>query len=326
MSRPLRIEYPGSLHHVTSRGNAQQNIYLNDGDRELFLRLLGTCVKRFSWILTAYVLMSNHFHLVIQLTEETLSLGMGWLNGEYSRKFNRRHKRVGHLFQGRPDMRLVDKETYGLEVLRYVVLNPVRAAMVPRPEDYVWSSYRAVIGETPAPEWLAVDDVLVQFGSERLLARAAYRDFVNAAIGQEATLWRNLVGQIYLGSEDWMERVRERVDLKPRASEHPRMQRVVAQPSMAHIVRTVADTLAIDETRIREGRGGIARMVVAWIAWYTGQLTAAEIAAGLRLACSGYVSRLVQRCDRELRDDLLLRDCVDRCLSTIGRKKSQVQT
>jgi putative transposase len=326
MSRPLRIEYPGSLHHVTSRGNAQQNIYLNDGDRELFLRLLGTCVKRFSWVLTAYVLMSNHFHLVIQLTEETLSPGMEWLNGEYSRKFNRHHKRVGHLFQGRPDMRLVDKETYGLELLRYVVLNPVRAAMAARPEDYVWSSYRAVIGETPAPEWLAVDDVLVQFGSERLLARAAYRDFVNAAIGQEATLWRNLVGQIYLGSEDWMERLRERVDLKPRASEHPRMQRLVTQPSMAHIIRTVADTLAIDETRIREGRGGIARMVVAWIAWYTGQLTAAEIAAGLRLECSGYVSRLVQRCDRELRDDLLLRDCADRCLSTIGRKKSQVQT
>src|SRR5438270_480560 len=213
MSRPLRIEYAGSLHHVTSRGNAQQNIFLDDCDRELFLRLLGICVARFYWILTAYVLMSNHFHLVIQLTEETLSRGMQWLNANYSQAFNRRHHRVRHLLQGRPDMRLIEKDTYGLEVLRYVVLNPVRAGMVPRPEDYAWSSHRAVLGEVAAPEWLAVDDVLVQFGSERLLAGAAYRDFVNAALGQEMTLWRNLVGQIYLGSEDWMRRVRERVDL-----------------------------------------------------------------------------------------------------------------
>ena len=326
MSRPLRIEYPGSLHHVTSRGNAQQDIFLDNGDRELFLRLLGTCVERFSWILTAYVLMSNHFHLVIQLTEETLSRGMQWLNGEYSRKFNRSHKRVGHLLQGRPDIRLIDGETYGSEVLRYVVLNPVRAGMVARPEDYVWSSHRAILGDVAAPDWLAVDDVLVEFGSESRLAQAAYQDFVNAAIGQEMTLWRDLVGQIYLGSEDWMERVRERVDLKPRCAEHPRPQRLVAQPSMTRVVRAVADALSIDEERIRDGRGGMPRMVAAWIAWHEGQLTTAEIAAGLRLECSGYVTRLVQRCDRELRDDSLLRECVDRCLSTIGRRKSQVQT
>ena len=326
MSRPLRIEYPGSLHHVTSRGNAQQNIYLDDRDRELFLRLLGICVERFAWILTAYVLMSNHFHFVIQLTEETLSRGMQWLNGEYSRRFNRRYKRVGHLFQGRPDMRLIEGETYGLEVLRYVVLNPVRAGIVQRPEEYAWSSHRAVLGEVPAPEWLAVDDVLMEFGSERALARAAYRDFVNAGIGQETTLWRDLVGQIYLGSEDWMKQVRERVDLKPRAAEHPRPQRLVAQPTMPCVIRTVADVFSIDEARIRDGRGGTARMVAAWIGWHRGQLTIAEIAAGLRLACSGHVTRLVQRCDRELRDDQRLRDCIDRCLSTIGGKQSQRQT
>jgi putative transposase len=326
MSRPLRIEYPGSLHHATSRGNAQQNIFLDDTDRELFLGLLGKCVERFCWILTAYVLMSNHFHFVIQLTEETLSLGMQWLNGEYARRFNRRHKRVGHLFQGRPHLPLVEKETYGFEVLRYVVLNPVRAGMVSRPEDYAWSSHRAVIGQAPAPDWLAVDDVLMQFGSERVLAQAAYRDFVNAALGKEMTLWRHLVGQMYLGSENWMERVRERVDLKPRASEHPRSQRLVGQPSMTRIIRAVADTLLIDEARIRGGRGGIPRMMTAWVAWNDGHLTTSEIAAGLRLECAAYVTRLVKRCDRELRDDAILRDCVDRCLSTIGRKKSEVQT
>jgi putative transposase len=320
MSRPLRLEYPGSLHHVTCRGNAQQNIFLDDVDRELFLRLLGMCVERFSWILTAYVLMSNHFHLVIQLTEETLSRGLHWLNGDYSQKFNRRHKRVGHLLQGRPDIRLIEEEAYGLEVLRYVVLNPVRAGIVERPEEYAWSSHRAVLGQVQAPQWLAVDDVLIQFGSERRLAQAAYQDFVNAAIGQEMTLWRNLVGQIYLGSEDWAKRVRERVDLRPRADAHPRDQRLVGHPTMTEVIRVVADAFEVDETRIRLGRGSRPRLAVAWIAWHEGQLTAAEIAAGLRLECSGYVRRLVERCEAELRKDPTMRDCIDRCLSTIGRK------
>jgi putative transposase len=320
MSRPLRLEYPGSLWHITSRGNAKQDIFSDDCDREFFLGLLGTCVERFSWILTAYVLMSNHFHLVVELTCETLSRGMQWLNGKYSQAFNRRHDRVGHLFQGRPDMRLVEQETYGLELLRYVVLNPVRAGMVARPEDYVWSSHRALLGEAPAPDWLAVDDVLVRFGSERALARAAYRQFVDAGIGLETTLWNDLVGQIYLGSDEWIDRVRERVDLKPRADAHPRLQRYVAAPTMAFVIRAVADAFSIDEAWVRCGRGGQPRMVAAWIAWHEGQLTNTEIAAGLRLQCSGYVSKLVQRCDRELQIDFRLRECIDRCLSTLGRK------
>ena len=316
MSRPLRLEYPSSLHHVTARGNNKQNIFLDDEDREFFLKLLGTCVERFSWILTAYVLMSNHFHFVVQLTRETLSRGMQWLNGKYVQRFNRRHHRVGHLFQGPPDMKLVEEDAYGLEVIRYVVLNPVRAAMVARAEDYVWSSHRAVIGETSAPDWLAVDDVLVNFGSERVLAQAAYRDFVNAGIGVETNLWKNLVGQIYLGSDGWMERVRERVDLKPRADAHPRVQRLVAAPTMADVIRAVADALAIDEAWVRCGRGGTARMAAAWIASYEGQLTNTEVAAGLRLRSAGHVSRLVDRCDREAEHDIHLREL----LSTISRK------
>jgi len=325
MSRPLRIEYPGSLHHVTSRGNARQNIFLDDRDREFFLFLLGMAVQRFSWILMAYVLMSNHFHLVIQLRNETLSRGMQWLNSKYSLRFNRRHARVGHVLQSRPDIQLVESETYGLEVLRYVVLNPVRAGMVARPDAYLWSSHRAVVGETPTPEWLAVDDVLVQFGVERVLARAAYRDFVDAAIGRKMTLWRDLVGQIYLGSDEWRERVRERVDLKPRADEHPRVQRLVGEPSMDRIIRVVADMFSIHESRIRMGRGGLPRMLTAWIAWHEGLLTNVEIAAGLRLRYSGQISRLAEQCDRVLSGNPALRNYVNVCLSTGSRSHAQVQ-
>src|SRR4051812_40302741 len=124
MARPLRLEYPGSLWHITVRGNEKRPIYYDDQDRVLFLELLAETVKRFDWILSAYVLMSNHFHLMLQLTAATLSRGMHWLNGRYVQRFNARHERVGHLYQGRYKSILVERETHGLELSRYVVLNP----------------------------------------------------------------------------------------------------------------------------------------------------------------------------------------------------------
>ena len=321
MARPLRLEYPGSLWHVTARGNARQAIFLDDRDRRHFLKLLGICVRRFDWILPAYVLMPNHVHLLIELRCETLSRGMQWLNSTYCQSFNHRHDRVGHLFQGRFKAFLIEKETYFLEVLRYVVLNPVRARMVRRPESYSWSSHGAVIGEAAAPEWLAVDDVLAQFGPERDIARARYRHFVDAAIGVEKTPWTDLVGQIYLGSDSWVERVRERVELRPRADDHPRQQRVVGAPPMATIMTAVSRTFSIDEDHLRRGRAGIPRLIAAWIGWNEALLTNREIAAGLRLRSSGYVATLVRQCEVELDRDPLLREGLDRCLSTIRSQK-----
>ena len=320
MSRPLRLEYPGALFHVTARGNARQDIFRDDRDRHFFLELLGKAVTRFAWILPAYALMPNHFHLVIQLTSETLSKGMQWLNGTYPQGFNRRHGRVGHLFQGRFNASLVEKESYFLEVVRYVVLNQVRAHMTTRPEDYKWSSYRASIGLAPAPQWLAVDDLLVQFGVDRELARAAYRSFVDAAIGIENAACKELLHRAYLGRDAWMEQVSERLKLKPRSDDHPRAQRVIGLPRMPDIIAVVAKNFSTDESCVRNLRGGFARMAAAWIAGNEALLTYREIAAGLRLRSSGHVSDLIRRCDRELDRSPLLRMYVDRCLSTMRRK------
>ena len=160
MARPLRIEFPGALDHVTSRGNERRAIFRSDRDRRTFLTLLEQAATRFGWSVTAYVLMTNHFHLVIQTPEPNLSRGMQWLNGTYAARFNQRHQRAGHLFQGRFHAFLVEKEAYFAELLRYVVLNPVRAKMVERPEDYRWSSYRATAGLEAAPPWLDVASAL----------------------------------------------------------------------------------------------------------------------------------------------------------------------
>jgi REP element-mobilizing transposase RayT len=298
------------------RGNCRQDIYYNDGDRDFFLDLLGTCVTRFDWILYAYVLMSNHFHLVIQLMSESLSRGMQWLNFRYAQALNRRLQRVGHLYQGRFNASLIEKETYFLEVLRYVVLNPVRAGIVTRPEDYPWSSHRAVLGAVEPPIWLAVDDVLAQFAPDRDLARINYRNFVDAAIGAETSPWANRVG-IYLGSDTWIKGVGKHIALKPRADDHPRSHRVVDNPSMARVVAAVASTLSIHEGRIRHGRGGFPRMIAAWVAWNEAMLTLREIAAGLRLRSASHASYLIRGCDEKLARNRLLQESVDRCISTI---------
>ena len=146
MSRPLRIQFPGALYHLTSRGNRQEDIYLGNFDRERFLVVLAEVCNRFNWGCHSYCLMSNHYHLLIETPEGNLSQGMRQLNGVYTQCFNRRHKRVGHVFQGRYKSILVQENSYLLELARYIVLNPVRANMVGCPSDWPWSSYRATAG------------------------------------------------------------------------------------------------------------------------------------------------------------------------------------
>lgn len=127
MARPLRIEFPGALYHVTAQGNAQQNIFLDDEDRQQFLAVIARVVSQFHLLLHAYCLMDNHFHLVVETPKANLSKAMRQLNGVYTQAFNRRYQRVGHVLQGRFKAILVDQDNYQLELCRYVVLNPVRA-------------------------------------------------------------------------------------------------------------------------------------------------------------------------------------------------------
>ena len=298
-----------------SRGDAKQCIFADDRDRLLFLDLLAECVTRFDWILFAYALMPNHFHLLVELTAETLSKGMQWLNGTYALRFNRRHDRVGHVLQGRFKSPPVEKESYLLELIRYIVLNPVRANLASRPEDYRWSSYRATAGLAPAPPWLATGDVLLPFGPDRDLARAAFRDFVNAAIGVDSSFWNELFERDYIGSENWMEEMREKIAIKPRSTEHPRGQRIVKPAAMGDIVAVVAETCGVDPANLIGGRDRAARMIAAWVAREETLLPLREIGASLRLSY-GRVSQLVHHCTREMDRDPHFRDVI----STISRK------
>ena len=209
MARPLRIQFEGALYHVTSRGNARQEIFLDNDDRAAFLAVVAETVGRYGWICHAYCLMPNHYHLLVETPTPNLSRGMQLLNGVYTQKFNRYHKRFGHVLQGRYKAILVERESHLLELSRYVVLNPVRAAMVRSARDWPWSNYRATSGQSEAPEFLNVDWTLSQFGSIRDKAVHAYRQFVKQ--GRGIDIWQNLRAGSLLGSEAFVEQMRPRL-------------------------------------------------------------------------------------------------------------------
>ncbi len=225
MARPLRIEFPGGLYHVTSRGDRREDIYLNDDDRQRWLSLLGEVCARHNWLCHAYCLMDNHFHIVIETVDGNLSAGMRQLNGVYTQWHNRTHARVGHVFQGRFKAILVQREAYLLELSRYVVLNPVRAGLCALPEQWPWSSYLAMLGRAHRPDWLHTEWLLAQFGSQYAKVVAAYIDHVRAGVGLP-TVWDALQDQLYLGDAQFADKSRQTLsDKLLKDSEIPRLQR-----------------------------------------------------------------------------------------------------
>lgn len=235
MARPLRLEFVGGLYHLTSRGDGREAVFLSDGDREDFLKVLGRVVDRYGWICHGYCLMGNHYHLLVETPEANLSRGMRQLNGVYTQRFNYRHHRVGHVFQGRFKSIIVDREGYLLELCRYVVLNPVRAKMVEKPEDWPYSSYRATAGLGKAPPFLAVDWILGQFGRLRKNAQRSYRKFVLEGIGRESP-WKNLKGQFLLGDEEFLEKMGKLLEGKEDLEEIPRVHRYASRPGLVEVV------------------------------------------------------------------------------------------
>lgn len=259
MARPLRLEFAGAVYHVTSRGDRKEDIYLDDEDRQEWMAVLALVCERFNWVVHAFCQMTNHYHLLIETVGGNLSMGMRQLNGFYTQRFNRRHGMVGHLFQGRYKAILVQKEVHLLELSRYVVLNPVRAGMVSRPEDWNWSSYIAVMSDRDAPEWLDTDWLLRQFGKQRSKARQAYQGFVMAGKGVPSPLLATR-HQLILGDDDFV------------AQHHgSKVQQELRELSTAH-KRSLALPLADYERHYADRDGAMSQ------AYRSGAYTMAQIA------------------------------------------------
>ncbi len=238
MARPLRLEFPGALYHITSRGDRRETIFVQDGDRSMFLALFGDVCHRFDWRCHGFCLMSNHYHLVVETTIANLSRGMRQLNGVYTQRFNRCYGHVGHVFQGRYKAIVVDKDQYLLELSRYVVLNPVRVGMVHAAGEWAWSSYRAMIGKARTPYWLATDAVLGMLDRQRSVARRRYIQFVIEG-KDKPSIWKQLTQELYLGDEQFVERVQR---LSGNDDAIPEVPRVQTRPAAASIERIADET------------------------------------------------------------------------------------
>ena len=234
MARPLRIEYPEAVYHITSRGNARNRIFSDDQDREIFLSTLDAVVTRYNWLCHAYCLMDNHYHLMVETPDANLSIGMRQLNGVYTQRYNRRHRKTGHLFEGRFKAILVQKDNYLLQLCRYVVLNPVGAGVVEKPEAWRWSSYQATAGLRREPGYLRTDWILGLFSSKKTVGQRQYRKFVREGIHQGAP-WGKVQGQILLGEEGFVEKFKDLLGDKREVKEIPRPQRYVGRPSLDKI-------------------------------------------------------------------------------------------
>jgi REP element-mobilizing transposase RayT len=290
MSRPLRIEFPGAVYHVTSRGDRREAIYRDDEDRQAQLEVIAHAMQRFGAQLLAYCQMGNHFHLVLHTRAANLSRVMRHVNGVYTLAFNRRHGLTGHLFQGRFKAILVDRDAYLLALCRYVERNPVAAGLVAQAGDWPWSSCRAHTGLAATPEWLDTDGLLghllgrpIASADDRRQAAQRYAEFVDHARDEDGRFWQQaLRGQVYLGDETFVQRMQAQAEpdrLAARAV--PRAQRNQARTWAQHLRACQGD-----------------RNAALCAAYRSGGFTMTRLAALADLSVS-HVSRLVAMGERE---------------------------
>ena len=298
MARPLRIQFPGALYHVMSRGNERRPIVRDDIDRWKRIDWLRRTVELYQWRLHAFALMTNHEHLFVETPEANLSAGMQYLNGSYTGYFNWRHKRDGHLFQGRFKAHLVQTEGYFRQVSRYIHLNPVRAGLVARPQDYRWSSYPGYVRAGRAVPWVSYDRVLAEFGGDPSNARRAYGRFVRQGIDSPPpSPFAKTVGGLLLGSREFVARIRRILRDRPNDAAVPQLTRLQPKPELMQIVREVADHFGHDPADWRAGKrvDDASRAIAAYLARKQFAYPAGQIAAALGYRSHSGVSNAVAR-------------------------------
>ena len=343
MARPLRIERAGAWYHLTARGNERQPTFRDRRDYQHFCQLLAQAVERFRWRLHAYVLMRNHFHLMVETRDPNLSASMQWLGVSYTVWFNRRHTRIGHLFQGRFKSIIVDPASWALELSRYVHLNPVRvqalglsktdraqAAMpgTAKPDREVvrrrlktlrqfhWSSYPAYTGAITAPAWLTCDPVLEMIGKGTMAQRQRhYREHVEAAVrqGLSSTPWEQLRAQIVMGSEKFLRKIQQITSGNKR--EQPSLRRLADKPDWPKVVATVEQIKGERWEDFAPRHGDWGRDLALYLARRHGQLKLAELAALVGVRDYASVGMAVRRFQQRLERDKKLAEYTQKAMN-----------
>lgn len=271
MARPIRLEYPGAVYHVIARGNERREIFRDDADRQLYLDRVRHYREKFGFKLYAYCLLTNHLHLALETGQVPLSRVMLGIQGSYTQAFNRRHRRAGHLFQGRYKAFLVQKDRYLIALVRYIHENPIKAKIVGRASEYLWSSdpyYRKGEG----PDWLDVDFVLGILGPRRGAAVRSYRTLVGGESGEEYDELPS-IGQVVKGDEAFAKRAFEDAG-------EPDIRKTI---SVEAVARAVADALdvPVKEMRSRQRSRNLsqARALAGYLGREQGGIPLAKTAA-----------------------------------------------
>jgi putative transposase len=244
VARPPRLEVPDGIYHAWARGNERRRIFRDDADFRRFLELLGRAVARYRWRILTYCLMRNHYHLLLETPEPNLSRGMRHLNGVYAQSFNRRHDRVGHLFQGRFGALIVQDDDHLLTECAYIVRNPLRTIDPIDPLDWPWSSHRATLGLEPPPRFLDVDRLLSFFGSARTAARERYRAYIDET---DETLTPHPLAN---GDDEFVAR---HVATVPADPEFPSRYRTATPPPLDELVYDRDDVSAVAAAHLDHG-------------------------------------------------------------------------
>jgi putative transposase len=321
MARPLRIEFPGALYHVISRGNERKPIARDELDRQKRLEWLKRTVESYGWRLHAFVLMRNHEHLFLETPEPNVSAGMQYLNGSYTSYFNRRHRRCGHLFQGRFKGHLIEEQGYFLEVSRYIHLNPVRAKAVTRPEEYPYSSYPGYVRVGRAVRWVTYTRVLGEFGHSATQARRAYGRFVRSGVAEPPpSPFAGAVGALLVGSDGFIARMRRLLRERSDDDALPQLTHLKPRPTVDEIAEVVAAHFGHDRSLWQPGRrvDDASRAVAVYVARRRFGYSSKAVAACLGYRGHGGVHNAVARVEN---GSAALKATVDRLTEALHKRQ-----
>jgi REP element-mobilizing transposase RayT len=319
MARPLRIQYPDAVYHVTCRGNEKQNIFRDDSDRNRFLQLLNQSVNIYTVKLHSYVLMNNHFHLLVETPLANLSEFMRHFNIAYIGYFNRRHNRVGHLYQGRFKAIIVDKDTYLSVLSRYIHLNPVRIKALKKIEPkekyrrlvrYPWSSLAGYLSKRKKQHFVEYKLVLADYGGDTDKARKSYRKTLIEEMTQGKDIHDQVIGQAVLGGEEFISWLKETFLSEEKDREAPAHRAIRRHRSQEEIVDVVVRKTGKTLEGIKKEKGPL-RQVLMDLLHRQGGMTNAEIGLLFGLDYSSISQerkRLRQRLEKDRKLSSLHRD------------------
>ena len=285
MARPLRIQYPNAVYHVTSRGNERKDIFKDDRDREHFLEILFQSLHTYSVILYSYVLMNNHFHLLVETPLGNLGAFMRHFNITYTSYFNRRHRRTGHLYQGRYKSIIVDKDAYLSVLSRYIHLNPIRTKKTKTLQeeqkmgylsDYRWSSLPGYIDSNRKQKGINYETVLGEYGRDNDRGRKAYRVRIKEDISSGLEIKDNIVGQSILGGEQFIGWIKNQF-LKGKVDrECPSLNKIKRYRAKEEIIKVIEEMTGKGFGDLK-AEGGLYRQISMDLLYRMGGLTGVEI-------------------------------------------------